>query len=354
MNIALIELTKIQFKSFFREPGIVFWALIFPILISWVLGIAFNSKRDQVFKVNIVDHGHLSIQNFFINVSQPVKLAVDIMNGSQGIFVKSTEPEALAALRKGEISLYIVASKDSVQFHYDPQNQEAKNIHLLLEHELRSKEKRSFLRTGVVKIISKGNRYIDFLIPGLIAFGIMNSCLWGISYNLIDFRMKKLLRRMVATPMSKSDFLLSVILARVVLCAIETLFLTTFTYFYFGSSLTGSVLGFIIVFLSGIGIFAGLSIAISSRAKSSQVGNGIINAVTLPMTILSGVFFNYHNFPSWAVKIISYLPLTMLADSIRGLYNEGYTIQTILWPSAIMLAIGGVLFITGIRFYKWY
>lgn len=355
MNNALVQLTSIHFKTFFREPGIVFWAIVFPILISWVLGIAFTSKGESAMRVIVVENAPSvsgMIDKFFPTGSSDFTRTIgkDIASPIQITFQRGTVKQAQLALKKGLINLYITLNTNGITYHYDPNNNEARTSHLIIERSLIPQASLSTLKP----VTTQGSRYIDFLIPGLMAFGIMNSCLWGISYNLIEFRMKKLLRRMVATPMQKSSFFISLIIARIILSSLETTFLILFAFFYFKISLTGSITALILVYLSGIAVFSGISILISSRTSNSQVGNGIINAVILPMTILSGVFFNYQNFPVWAIKVIKLLPLTVLVDNLRGIFIEGFSLSMVAIPSFLLICIGMVLFIIGLRIYKWY
>jgi ABC-2 type transport system permease protein len=92
----------------------------------------------------------------------------------------------------------------------------------------------------------------------------------------------------------------------------------------------------------------------ASRTSKTEVANGLVNAITLPMMILSGIFFNYHNFPDWAVPIIQVLPLTLVADSIRSIFIEGAAFMEVLRPVLILCAIGLVAFTAGLRAFKWY
>src|SRR5690606_32548045 len=227
------------------------------------------------------------------------------------------------------------------------------------------------------------------LIPGLIALGIMNSCIWGIGWNLIEYRIKKLMRRMVATPMKRTHFLLAQILSRAVLCSVEAALLFFFAYFVFGVTMQGSWIAFVFVFFAGIMSFAGIAVMAScrvsnniednsiiiavvltmtmlvgvffsfaymasSRVRNNKEANGIINAVVLPMTILSGVFFSYRGFPDWAVAIIEKLPLTMLSDAIRAIFNEGAGLQDVFVQIVGLILIGFVTLAIGLRIYKWY
>jgi ABC-type polysaccharide/polyol phosphate export permease len=166
--------------------------------------------------------------------------------------------------------------------------------------------------------------------------------------------MKKLLRRMVATPMRKSIFLSSHIVTRIILGGFETVLLLTFAYLYFGTEITGSIAAFIAVFLAGIMAFSGIAIFMASRTAKTEVANGLVNVVTLPMLILSGIFFNYHNFPDWAIPVIQALPLTVLADSIRAIFIEAAGFQEIARPVIILCTTGLVTFIIGLKIFKWY
>jgi ABC-2 type transport system permease protein len=182
----------------------------------------------------------------------------------------------------------------------------------------------------------------------------MNSILWGISYTLIDMRSRKLLRRMIATPMKKSHFLFSHFASRLSLTIIEASILITFSWFYFRLSVQGSVAALIMMFLAGNICFTGIAVLISCRTSNSNIGNGLINFVSMPMMILSGIFFSYHNFPDFVVPFIQKLPLTVLADSIRGIFIEGSGVKDILPEFIALSAIGLLLSYIGLRVFKWY
>lgn len=159
---------------------------------------------------------------------------------------------------------------------------------------------------------------------------------------------------MIATPMKKSIFFLSHLCTRIVLSFIESAILFLFARIYFGTEITGSFIGLFLVYITGVMAFSGIGILTASRTGNSQVGNGLINAVTLPMTILSGIFFNYHNFPEWAIPFIQALPLTMLADAIRSLFIEAAGIKDVLIPIAALGTTGVITFILGLKLFKWY
>jgi ABC-type polysaccharide/polyol phosphate export permease len=315
---------------------------------AWVLGIAFSSKGESVRTVYVTGGGEVPEM-----VSGEKVFGEETGNTSRIKFRNTTEEEAVKAVKQGVIAIYLKVDGDSLIYHFDPVNSDAQLTHLLLESGLHGKGNGE-IKTSIKPLQTKGTRYIDFLIPGLIAFGIMNSCIWGIGWSLIETRMKKLLRRMVATPMKKSVFLSSHVATRIVLGGFETLLLFVFARLYFETEITGSVAAFLVVFLAGIFAFSGIAILIASRTSKTEVANGLVNAVTLPMMILSGIFFNYHNFPDWVIPVIQALPLTLLADSIRAVFIEAAGFADILKPVAILCLTGLVTFVVGLKVFRWY
>jgi ABC-type multidrug transport system permease subunit len=178
--------------------------------------------------------------------------------------------------------------------------------------------------------------------------------MWGLSYGIIEKRSKKLLRRMVATPMKKSYFLIGLITVRVGMNFVESGLLLLFSWLVFGITIQGNIPALIALFIAGNIAFAGIAVFISCHTSSTEVGNGFINAVVMPMMVLSGVFFSYHNFPDWSISFIQKLPLTMVADGIRSLIIEGAGIMDVSASFFILVAIGVVFFGAGLRIFKWY
>jgi ABC-2 type transport system permease protein len=368
MNNSLIQLIGIRFKEFLREPGVIFWSLVFPIAMAWVLGVAFSKKGELVQTIAIVRNDSLPNEQFqdFLTKSEPLIDSVkgdttgyrkEIVNEKLGKsiyrFIPTSWDSAILMVKRGQTAVMIIETKDSLHYYFDPKSPEAKLSYIMLSSAINHEE--FVYETASIKpLITVGTRYIDYLVPGLIAIGIMNSILWGISYTLIEMRSRKLLRRMVATPMKKSHLLISHFASRLSLTIIEALILITFSWFYFRLSVQGSILALVMMFLAGNICFAGIAVLISSRTSSSNIGNGLINFVSMPMTIVSGIFFSYHNFPDFVVPIIQKLPLTILTDSIRGIFIEGTGVKEIL-PEFIVLSTIGLLFsYIGLRIFKWY
>jgi len=371
----LWQLISALFLEIVREPGVLFWGILFPILMSLGLGLAFTKKADVIRKVAVINinesltsgsensvvAGFLQ-KNCEKNVSgKPdtwqwkYTIRDEKLGNSVFLFYKMKWDEAVKFLKRGTINVLLLGINDSVEYHFDPMNSDAQLTYLKLS---------SIVGKGAVQAVQSnteikpltvtGTRYIDFLVPGLITMGVMMSSMWGISYGIIEKRSKKLLRRLVATPMKKSHFLIALITVRITMNFIESLVLLLFALFAFKMTIQGSISALILMFLAGNIAFAGIAVFVSSHTSNTEVGNGLINFVVFPLMILSGIFFSYQNFPEWSLPVIKNLPLTMLTDGIRSIFNEGAGYHDIALPILILLAVGILFFSVGLKIFKWH
>jgi ABC-type multidrug transport system permease subunit len=372
----LIELFLAHFKEIIREPGVIFWGIVFPILMALGLGIAFTKKADVIHHVAIVETGNQSdpardgrskLQDFLHNYCTLVEAEEDDkqfyqlilkdkkLGNTTFLFRKTSWEEATVLLKRGNLSILLDDQNGQLTYHFDPLNPDAQLTFLKLSRIINSSKKDlQTIKANIEPLAVSGTRYIDFLIPGLIAMGVMMSCLWGISYGMIERRSKKLLRRMIATPMRKSYFLLALIGVRIALNITESALLFTFAWLVFDITIQGNIAALLIIYIAGNISFAGIAIFVSSHTANTEIGNGLINIVVLPMMVLSGIFFSYHNFPDWAIPYIQKFPLTMLADGIRSIFIEGAGFMEVVFPSSLLLIVGVLFFSAGLKIFKWY
>jgi len=368
------QLILAHIKEIIREPGVLFWGILFPILMSVGLGLAFARKTDMVRKVAYVvmnsDENNESdtlIQSLLKNgadvskdsdkMSQVYKITVkdDKLGNTTFLIHQMDWQSAIVELKRGSLNLIITEKKNHVEYHFDPANPDAQLTHLLLSRIINKRGIISRKNDEYIETLTlQGTRYIDFLIPGLIAMGIMMSSLWGLSYGIIEKRSKKLLRRMIATPMKRSNLLISLITVRTAMNFIEASLLFIFSYFVFNIRIQGSIVALAAIFIASNIAFAGIAVFISSRTAKTEIGNGLINFVVFPMMLLSGIFFSYHNFPDWSIPYLQKLPLTMVADGMRSIFIEGAGFAQVTIPFAILSAVGIFFFALGLRIFRWY
>lgn len=348
----LYQLFIVEIKEYIREPGALFWSILFPILLALGLGMAFSGSSEQDRTIAVVCSSGCDNNTLVPKNETSTKIGNEKIGYTTFKFQYTDWNQAVQMLKQGKTSLVLKPyQNDSISYHFDPANADAKLSYLMLSDYFSNKP----IKESEIEVLKQeGTRYVDFLVPGILAMGIMMSCMWGISYRTVDRRNKKLLRRMVATPMKKANYVIAQIGSNILTGAIEASLLVLVTHWVFDIRITGSFVGLVLMFLAGNIFFSGLAWLVASRTSKTQIANGLINLVVMPMMIMSGIYFSYHNFPDFMISVIKFLPLTILADNIRSLFLEGTGINHVLPPFVILSGIGILLFAIGIRVYKWY
>jgi len=338
---ALIELTRVRLKEFLREPEALFWIFAFPLLLTLALGFAFREKAPDRIPVGILAGPHA--QELLAALAKSPALQPRIYQAEV----------AREALRAGKISLLVEGGAQPV-YRYDTTRPDARSARLEVDDALQAAAGR---RDAVVAreehVREPGSRYIDFLVPGLLGMNLMGTGVWGVGFPVVSARMKKLLKRFVATPMRKTDYMLAQFLARLVFLVLEVTVLVIFARVLFGVTIHGSFVTFALVCIAGGLAFAAMGVLTSSRARSIEAASGLMNLIMMPMWLCSGVFFSYERFPEGAKPFIRLLPLTALNDALRAVMNEGAPMVQVL-PQLVVLAVWAVLcFAAGMRIFRW-
>ena len=329
-----------------REPEVVFWVFVFPLLLALGLGIAFRNKPADSVRVAIVaGAGSQDVQALLVRSSQHEVFKIQTLNADQ----------ARKGFRLGKFDLVIEADgKGGLEYGYDPARPESVLAKAEVNDALQSAAgRKDVVATTVINSSEPGSRYIDFLIPGLLGMNLMNSGMWGIGFALVDMRQRKLLKRFVGTPMRRGDFLLALMSSRLVLMIIEIGLLLTLGVLVFHMKVLGSV--FAILFLGAVGAlaFGGVGLLTASRAQKIESVSGLMNLVMMPMWIFSGVFFSYERFPVVIQPLIKALPLTALNDALRASILEG-TPLIHQWPRLLVMFLwGGVSFGLALKWFRW-
>ena len=335
---ALFELTKMRVLLFIREPEAVFWVLVFPLVLAIILGWAFKDRGPEPTSVGVV----------IAEANREAVLAR--FETVENLEVKSftTEEEGNVALRHGRVgALWIEGSPPTLRL--DPQRPEAEltRLRTLLAWVDAPPE------FQLEEVEETGNRYIDWLFPGLLGMNLMGTGIWGIGFAIAEMRQKKLLRRFLVTPMRRSSFLFSFILSRGVFLGFELVVLVLFAIFVLDVPLRGSVIAFAGTCLAGTLSFAALGILIASRAQTMEGVSGIMNLVMMPMWLFSGVFFSYDRFPEAIHPFLKLLPLTALNDSLRAIMLEGAPFTEVVGPLGLLGLWCAVTFAIALRIFRW-
>jgi len=337
----LVQLTLVRIREYTREPEALFWTFAFPVLMTLALGIAFRTDR-----------------------AAPVHAGVETMAGAgalvaaleraPGIEVRQVASDRVeAALRDGEVEV-VVRPGTPPLYRFDPSRPESRLARLAVDDALQRAAGRTDPFTPAEEaVVTPGARYVDWLVPGLVGLNVMATSLWGIGFSIVQARTRKLLKRLVATPMRRRDYLFAQIVGRLLFLVPEIVVLVGFAWLAFDVRIRGSLALFALVALGGTLSFSGLGLLLGSRARTVEAISGLLNVAMVPMWLLSGVFFSTANFPAALQPVIKAIPLTALNDALRAVALEGAGPSAVVWQ-ALVLAIWGLgSFAAALRIFRW-
>jgi ABC-type multidrug transport system permease subunit len=344
----LAQLTLARLREFFREPAAVFWVYGFPLILAAALGTAFRDRPVERIPVAVATDAPGGVA---AAEALRAKLAADER-------VEVTLADTAAArdrLRTGKAGLVVIPTTEPPGWEYvlDPNRPESALAKAAADGALVRAAVPSLAAPAVRELDEAGGRYIDFLLPGLLGANLMGGGLWGVGFVTVDMRVRKLLKRFLATPMRRYDFLLSLMLSRLVFTVVEIVILLGFGWLVFGVRVRGDVSALAALIVLGGASFCGVGLLVACRAKTIETVSGLMNAVMLPMYVLSGVFFSSERFPDAAQPLIQLLPLTALNDGLRAVINEGAGWSALGRPAAVLVGWGVACFALALRWFRW-
>ena len=335
---SLFQLTSARFRLFLREPEAIFWVFVFPIILAVGLGIAFRNRPADV-----------------LPVAATTPQLTQALAADKGLrAVMMDEAAGTHALATGAIQLLAIQTPQGATYKYDDTNPDARIARLLVDRDLQQAAGRHDAVSAQNQLIHEtGSRYIDFVIPGLLGMNLMGSAIWSLGFAIVEARQKKLLKRMVASPMPRWQYLASYLLSRLLMLVIELLVFLGFARIAFGVPFRGSLAELAFLCLLTSLAFSALGLLIASRAKTMEAASGLMNLVMMPMWILSGVFFSASRFPAIVQPIVRALPLTAAIDALRGNMLQGMSLPQLAVPVLTLLAWLVIPFFVALRIFRW-
>ncbi|HVT15282.1 MAG TPA: ABC transporter permease [Thermoanaerobaculia bacterium] len=343
----LAQLTICKAREFFREPEALFWVFIFPLVLAMALGLAFRDKAPDRIPVGVVaapgPAGVARAAQALAALRQSPYLRPRLL----------PEAEGREALRTGKVSLLVEAG-GPLLFRFDLTRPDSRIAHLEANEALqRAAGRRDVVPVKVEHVTEKGSRYIDFLIPGLLGMNLMGTGIWSLAFSITTARNRRVLKRLIATPMRRSHYLLSQILGRLIFLVPETVILVVFGWLAFGVGVRGSLLLLAAACLVAAMAFCGIGLLVASRVNTIEGASGLANLVMVPMWLLSGVFFSSERFPATVQPLINALPLTALNQVLRGVMTEARTLAQVAPQLGIVAAWGLASFAVALKIFRW-
>lgn len=363
MKHPLFQLFLSRMREFYREPHALFWVYGFPLILAVGLGLAFSDREPEPLQVDIQQTADQALSDELRQHLETAGLIVSVHD----------EDECRRRLRTGRSALFVVPQMGGFRYVYDRTRPESLTIRTAVDAvvtrwragvqiETRDSEEEvshhhtsgtATWETSDSLVRERGSRYIDFLIPGLMGMNLMGGGLFGVGFSVVDMRVRKLLKRLVATPMKRSHLLLAMLGGRFVMLLPEMGFLLLVATFGFGVPLRGNLLLLTATVCLGAFAFTGIGLLLASRTEKLETISGLVNLVALPGWILSGTFFSAKRFPDTVQPVIQALPLTQLNEALREVMLEGATVGQVGWRLAALAAWGGVTFVLALKWFRW-
>jgi ABC-type multidrug transport system permease subunit len=339
----LPQLVLVRFREFVREPEALFWTFIFPVIMAAGLGVAFRSRPADVARVAVLA-GSPRTSDVAAGLAAEPALEVRVLEDSA----------AARELRTGKVAVVVVPSAEGTELRFDDTRADALAARRLVDDALQ----RAAGRTDPVAVREHhvrepGSRYIDFLLPGLLGMNLLGSGVWGIGFAIVDARRKRLLKRLVATPMPRPAYLASFAISRLSMLVLEVVILLGFGALVFGVPVRGSLAALAVIAVLGALVFGGLGLLIAARPRTIEGASGLMNLAMLPMWVFSGVFFSASRFPDAMQPFIQALPLTAVNDALRANLLEGAGLAQVA-PELGLIAVWLVgTFLIALRIFRW-
>jgi ABC-type multidrug transport system permease subunit len=337
----LYQLTLVKLRDLLREPEALFWVFVFPVLLSLALGIAFRSGEPAPIPIGVLEgEGAAAIQ-------RSLEAAENLVPERLG------EERARQELRSGKIAL-VVKPGDPWVFWYDPTRPDSRRAELAVNDVLQRAAGRVDPHdVATEKMTERGSRYIDFLIPGLLGMNLMGTGMWGIGFNIVNARSKRLLKRLTATPMRRSHYLLSQLSGRLIFLILEVGVLVAFGMLAFDVPQRGSWLALAVVSIVGAVTFGGIGLLVAARTRTVEGVSGLMNVVMMPMWVCSGTFFSTARFPDMVQPLIQLLPLTAVNDALRAVMLDGASLFSIAGELAVAGVWAAGSFAVALYLFRW-
>lgn len=354
----LLALIKANLMMFIRDKSALFWSLFFPFIIIGIFG--------------VLDFANMGTMNVGIVSTEQTEVYAQAV---QKVFEKNSNYKFHTGSRASEISELENENRAIViEFETDPisnntivttytsqENQQSGEVMTLVTEKILADVSLQMQNIDLPfeikrEIVNTNNlRYIDFVIPGVVALALMQGALFGVVGAIVQNREKGVLRRIFATPLPRSQFLISNIIARLVISLAQIAVLLTFSYLVFKINIVGSI--FMVVGAATLGslVFLTLGILISGFSKTAESAQAMMMPVQMVFMFTSGVYFDRSVLPKWLFDISAYFPLTYLSDMLRDIMVKGYDLSaTSVRLSAVALTVWLVaLVVIAVRTFRW-
>jgi len=353
----IIYFAKVMLKIHSRDRQAIFFSVFFPLVFMFVISFASGNDPDPI-ELGIVNNANNALATEFITA----------LEGSQLFIVTLADESVLRdELAAGEKSVVLILPDDfrdngtpvDLTVLIDAaQVRQVAVVLPVLEQALVTVERNMrniapLFSLNIEDVQSRTQSYLDFVVPGLLAFSIMNIGVAGSGFNIVEYRRKGILKRLFVTPIEPRDFISGLVLARLTICLVQISGLILAAIFLFKVIFVGNIASLYVFIVFGTVIFLSIGFCLGSLAKSQQAIMAIGNLVTFPQMILSGIFFPIESLPELVQPVANFLPLSFISNGLREIAINGATLAELL-PDILGMIIWAIIaMVLAIKLFVW-
>ena len=353
------HLTSVFLKIFWRDRRSIFFSLFFPVIFMTVFSFANSGEQDPI-SVGIVNNSSSAVATDFreklianplfeVTLGDEPALREALIAGDQTmVLVLPQDFDTNLGNTTSEINVVVDAAQVSQLGLIMPLLEQTL---LAIEREFRDIE--PMFSIAIEDVQARSQRYIDFLLPGLMAFTLMQLSIAGSGFNIVEYRRKGILKRLFVTPIEPRDFITAIVLARMAIVLVQLSVLILFAVLLLDIRIVGNFFAYYLVVILGTIVFLCQGFCLGSLAKTQEAIGALGNIVIMPQIFLSGIFYPIESMPEWIQPVAHLLPLSFVSTGMREIANAGATLLEI-YPSLIGIAVWFVIsFVAATRLFLW-
>ncbi len=333
----MMAVMKARFREFYRDTASWSWNLIMPVLIILGFAFIFSGDKNELFKVAVL--------------AAPGSAAyeMDFLDTKQVRFIDVSDRDA--AILKVQRHQYDMLIEPSAEPRYWI-NQHSANGYVV-EKLLQASASPAPPLFKRQLVDGQDVRYVDWVMPGVLAMNMMFSCLWGVGWVVVRYRKNGVLRRLQATPLTPLEFLTAQVIARLIIIIVVTTMVFVGADLVVDFTMRGSYLALFLVFFSGAACLTSMGLIVATRLKTEEVADGLLNLISWPMMIFSGVWFSMEGTHPFAQTLSSLFPLTHLVEAARRIMIDGAGLSGVAFEIGLLSGLTVLLLVVCARLFRW-
>lgn len=353
------HLTSVFLKIFLRDRRSIFFSLFFPVIFMTVFSLA-NDREQEPINIGVANLSSNQVASDFVQrlsdspvfntvTGESAPLREALIAGDQTMVLElPTDFGQSPETRSSEINVVVDAAQVSQLGLIMPVLEQTL---LSIEREFRGIA--PLFTIAIEDVQARSQRYIDFLLPGLMALTLMNLSIAGSGFNIVEYRRKGILKRLFVTPIEPKDFITAIVFARMTIVLVQLTVLIILAVVLLDIQIVGNFFAYYFVVILGTVVFLCLGFSLGSLAKTQETIGALGNIVIMPQIFLSGIFYPIESMPEWIQPLAQLLPLSFVSTGMREIANAGAVLTDIL-PSLLGIAVWlAISFLAATRLFLW-